>query len=236
VSLVARARRRRRGGRCAWLVAAGLCALPVDAGAQALVPGRVEAGIGGHWIGAALFGERRATLTTSSGGPFTLFDTENDLTPVAGLEGRAALRIVRALELEASVTYGRADLRTRITSDVEGIPDVTVTAAIRQFSVGGALVAYLSGLAAGSRAIPFVTGGVSHLRHLHEGRTLVETGRLYHVGGGVSLLLVSRAGAPRLKAAGIRADVRAVLRTGGVAPDQDVRTAPAAGASLFVRF
>jgi hypothetical protein len=82
---------------------------------------------------------------------------------------------------------------------------------------------------------PFLTTGVGYLRHLNDGRTLVETGSAYYVGGG--LYYVRAASRPRrLKATGLRADVRALFMHKGVAPDSDWRPAPAVTAAFFVRF
>jgi hypothetical protein len=70
---------------------------------------------------------------------------------------------------------------------------------------------------------------------MHEGRILLETGRYYQVGGGVKFLLFAR---PRglFNAAGARVDVRAVVRTEGVAFDERGHASPAVGVSAFVRF
>ena len=81
----------------------------------------------------------------------------------------------------------------------------------------------------------FVLGGGGYLRQLHEAATLVETGRYYDVGGGVSWLFTA-GGHFHTTGAGVRLDARAVVRSQGVAFDGGSNTSPAAGASLFVRF
>ena len=83
--------------------------------------------------------------------------------------------------------------------------------------------------------MPFVTGGVGHLRQMHEERTLSRPGCTISVGGGVKWLLFAR---PRglVNAIGVRVDARAVVRTKGVAFDDGGHASPAVGASAFVRF
>ena len=73
------------------------------------------------------------------------------------------------------------------------------------------------------------------MRQLHEQATLLDTGRFYEFGGGVSGLLVSRRHM-HTKGIGVRADLRALVRSKGVAFDGGSKMSPAAGASLFVRF
>jgi hypothetical protein len=64
---------------------------------------------------------------------------------------------------------------------------------------------------------------------------LVEDGRYYQFGAGVNALLAS----PRhfhAKGIGVRADLRALVRSKGVRFEQGSKVSAAAGASLFVRF
>jgi hypothetical protein len=77
--------------------------------------------------------------------------------------------------------------------------------------------------------------GGGYLRQLHEQATLVETGRFYQFGGGVSALLVSGSHF-HTSGAGVRFDVSALVRSGGVAFDGGAKTSPSAAASGFVRF
>ena len=52
----------------------------------------------------------------------------------------------------------------------------------------------------------------------------------------MSTLLAVRRTLVTRKGAGVRVDVRAFVRSKGVAFDDGAKTSPAAGASLFVRF
>jgi hypothetical protein len=62
----------------------------------------------------------------------------------------------------------------------------------------------------------------------------VESGRLFHAGGGVTVPLRTQAGAGTT--VGVRADARAIVRSGGVQFDDDVIIVPAAGVSVLFRF
>lgn len=216
--------------RAGCVVAAAACLfVPVEA--QAQTGGWMDAAVGVQWTGAATLGSADARLTTPGGGARVLFETRSGLTPVRGIEATFHVRITRFLRIGATVSSGRSHMETRITADAEGAPDTTVSERVTEFAVGGAVVADLRP-AAGARIRPFVSAGAGHLRHLHEGRPLVETGRIYHVGSGVDYLLRG-GGSP---AVGIRGEIRAVLRSQGLFFDDGLHVSPAVAGSLFVRF
>lgn len=206
----------------------------VTAGAQT-IPGDYEAGVSIRRARATSLGNVDANETSSGGGAFRLFATESELDGATGVDGRFGIRLTETLQLEASGSYAVSDLSTRISSDVEGIPDVTAVESIQQYTVEGAIVMHLPRWRFGARALPFVAAGGGYLRHRHEDKTLVENGGLWHVGGGANLVLRSRPDR-FMKALGVRLDARAIFRTGGVAFDDDTRFAPAFGLSAFVRF
>jgi hypothetical protein len=113
---------------------------------------------------------------------------------------------------------------------------VTATETVQQFTLGGNVLWYLMESRRPSRRFaPFAMAGAGYLRQLHEQGTLLATGRFYQVGGGVSGLLVSRRHF-HTTGVGVRADVRALVRSKGVAFDDGSRVSPAAVAALFVRF
>ncbi len=195
---------------------------------------RVEVGGGVRWVGGSVLGDVDATLGTASGGSFVQFGSASEVGAALVVEGRVGIRLTRSVHAEASVAYGTAQISTRLTSDSEGIPATTVSETTARYTIDGAIVTSLFGwrLAA---AVPFVSVGGGYVRELHEGRALVETGRMLHAGGGMTLpLRASRA--PGSTRVGMRADARLVLRSGGVLFGDDPVVAPAAGVSLFFRF
>jgi hypothetical protein len=84
--------------------------------------------------------------------------------------------------------------------------------------------------------MPFATAGAGYLRQLHEGATLVQTGRTYHVGGGATIALLSRDRGQWLKQMGVRVDVGAEVRNGGVALDGRSHAEPTLTAGFYGRF
>ena len=76
---------------------------------------------------------------------------------------------------------------------------------------------------------------MSYLRQLYDTPAGAVGGQTYEVGAGVKYIISRRPGG-RVSAMGIRGDIRAVARRGGVAPDGGTHVSPAAGASLFLSF
>jgi len=228
--------------RCAARVAIGLAivsAIAAEASGQTTSAddprssGRFEFGAGAIWIGHAGFGSRDATETAATGGRFVLFSASSRLDAAVGVEGRLGVRLSRVVEVDADTSYSTPALRTSITSDVESSASAVATVKIRQFTIGAAVLAHLLRWRAGAHGMPFVEAGAGYLRQLYDTRSLVETGQTYYAGGGVKFTAARRG---RVRAIGLRADVRALVRTKGVAIDGRAHVAPAAGASLFVRF
>jgi hypothetical protein len=215
-----------------------LCALllPVTAEAQTVaLPGRFEIAAGGFWAGPVSMGEADATETAPNATRFRLFASESSLASAIGFEGRVGVRLTTALQLEGSASYAAPTLRSRIRSDAEGIPDVTLAEIVNQWTIEAALVAHLARWRFGTRSVPFLSVGVGYLREVHEGGTLVDTGRTFQGGGGVSVLL-KRTGERRLKSAGLRLGARGSVRAGGGGFDNRVRVSPLVDVSLFLRY
>jgi hypothetical protein len=197
-------------------------------------PGRIEAAFGGLWFGRQPLGTADANETTPTGGALKIFATSSELATVFGLEGRVAIRVLSSLEAEVQGTYSRPQLKVAIGGDSEGATAVTAVEKVQQFTIGGGVVWYVPARL-GSRLVPFVAGGMGQLRQMHQDRVLLETGRYFQVGGGVKAIFVSR---PRglVNAIGARVDLRALVRTNGVAFDDRGHASPAVGVSAFVRF
>lgn len=222
------------GVRVAVLTYACVCALPASAQTVMEERGRFELAAGFLWTGRESFASRDATETAPAGGAARLFATSAVLASAYGVEARAGITLTRLLQVEVSSSYGRPQLRTTISSDVESAATVAVGEPVRQFTFDGSVVLHPARWRFGRRAVPFVSAGAGYLRQLHEGDTLSATGRTYHVGGGVKWLLRSR---PKgMKGLGLRGDARALIREKGVAFDARAHVSPVLAASLFVRF
>jgi hypothetical protein len=198
--------------------------------------GRLELAIGAVWSGRVPLGARDANETTGSGGTFRLFSSSTELGSVSGLEGHIGLRVMSRLEAEASGSYGKPDMRTRVDSDFEtSNAPLTITDKVQQFTIGGAALWYPRVPRLSGRARAFVRAGAGYLRQLENDGALIVTGRTYDVGGGLKLALASRQ-AGWLKGIGARLDARAIVQQKGVIFDNRTHVSPALGASVYVRF
>jgi hypothetical protein len=209
---------------------------PGSAAAQTTpAPGRLEIATGGLWMGHRALGDTSANETTGTGTSLKIFTASTDLGAAGGVEGRVAVRVWRSLSAEVDASYAKPVLTITIGNDIENAPAVTALETVQQLTVGAGVAWALPRRLATSRLAPFAMAGGGYLRQVHEGGTLVETGRFYQFGGGVKYLLFAR---PRgtLKAIGARVDARAILRSRGVAFDDKAHAAPAVGAAAFVRF
>ena len=199
---------------------------------------RFEGTVGGLWLGGAGLGSSTAALranTTGTPAPFTLFTTESGFGSAPGLDARVGYGLTKRITVEAGLVFSRPDLRTRVSNDVENAPALTVAESVEQYFVDGSLVVLLDRFALGDRTVPFVIGGAGYLRQLHEGLTLVETGQLYHVGGGVKHWLVLR-DRGFMRGVGIRVDGRLYVLVKGIELRDRARPHGAISGSLFVTF
>ena len=185
-------------------------------------------------IGGAGLGGIDANLRNATGAEFQLFNADSSFGRARMLEARAGLELTRRYAVEVRFGVSHPELRTAISGDVEGAPDITLTERIDQYMIDAALRVTLDRFRIGS-LVPFATAGAGYLRQLHEGLTLVEEGTLYHVGGGVRQRLVSRARGA-VKAVGLRGDLRLCLLSGGVSVGDSPRPHLAAAGSVFVAF
>ncbi len=199
-----------------------------------VIPGRISFAAAARWTGHANVGESQATETAASGGRFQLFNTATTLAPAIGVEARVGVRLTRLIEVETSASFAKPGLETRVSGDAEGASSLTVNDPVKELSIGGTLLAHVTRMRLGSRTTPFVAAGGSFIRDLHDGGTLAENGHMYHVGGGIQVVIKSAAAG--IKAVGIRVDGRAEFRSGGVTFDNNTHVAPSVSASLFVRF
>jgi hypothetical protein len=213
---------------------AAVCVLAVEAAAQSALPGRIELAGGVRRNGPVKFGTTDANQTEPDGNTIPLFETETQLEAGIAYEARVGLPVSSSIQVDLSAAWGRSDLTTQIFDDSEDFDDETASERVTQAAFEASLTAHLTRYQMGASVIPFVSAGVGYLRELHEDRTLVETGRYVHAGGGLSVLFTTSA--TGIKAIGLRGDVRAVIRMGGVALDDDPLVAPSFGASLFFRF
>ena len=204
--------------------------------------GRFEVSGGAGVTGGTDLGTASATLSGSgvpTGARVTLFDTETKIDGGERYEVRMAWRLTRALQVEGGLAVNRTNLITRITNDFEQAPAAEASEKFTEYAIEAGLLLHLTKLTfAGGRARPFVTGGAGYLRQVHEGQILIDTGQSAYAGGGLTFTLRQATRPAFIEALGLRADVRANLRSGGFesADDGGATFAPSITAGLFIRF
>ena len=144
---------------------------------------RVEISGGVRWIGSLDLASVPANETTL-GGQRALFDSTTTLDRSFGGTVTAGVRLSQLIRVEGSAVYSPTQIITRVSDDTEGAPDTAITAPVTQILVEGGVVATPPPWRT-RHVSPFVTAGIGYLRQLNDGRTLVETGGSYYVGGGL---------------------------------------------------
>lgn len=212
-------------------LAAGVAA---DAHAQPAARSRFELSIGALWTGGYSLGRGRATETRNQtdGDRFVLFDARGTATSGAGAEARLTFNVTPRVALEAGAAAAATSIATRLSGDAESAPDVTASEDVTEYIVDGAVMINLPRIRS---MMPFVRAGVGYLRQLHDHASLVEDGRVFHAGGGVSFWLSSRRWS-FIDAWGLRADARVLVREGAFTFDDDQRTGAAATVALVLGF
>jgi hypothetical protein len=199
---------------------------------------RIEAAAGGLWLGGASLGSSPADLRgnrTGTAAPFTLFTTESRFGSAPGFDVRVGYGLTKAFVVEFGLAYSRPEVRTRIANDVENVPELTVAEPVQQYFFDGSVVMLLDRFAIGGRTVPFMSGGAGYLRQLHEGQTLVQSGQVYHLGGGIKHWLALR-DRGFVRGAGIRVDGRLYLLVKGIELEERVRPQGAISGSFFLTF
>ena len=164
-----------------------------------------------------------------------VFSTTTRMAGAPTLQADVAFSFNRRWAVEGSVLKSRPELRASISGDAEGAPALTVVERIDQYVIDARVVIMLDEVRLGQRTIPFATAGAGYLRQLHEGHTVIDEGRIYHVGGGLKHWLLAR-DRGLLKAAGVRLDARLYVLTSGITFDDNPRPQGAISGSAFVTF
>jgi hypothetical protein len=218
--------------RAVW-VALALVGAAVSVQAQTTaIGGRFDAGLAVRVTGSIPLSSVDAVERTTGGTTRTVFSSDTSIQSSAGAAGWFSVRVTRAIDAELAVTVGSFGLVTTISGDIEGAPDTAAREDVRQFTFEGGIAAHPPRWRR-RQWMPFIDGGIGHVRQLHEGRVLVDTGSLLYAGGGARYMLKSRPGALNL---GLRADLRATFFKDGVAFDTKYHGAPSFLLSAFVRF
>jgi hypothetical protein len=198
--------------------------------------GRVEIAGGFGLLGGAALGAEDANLRANASPeePYRLFTATSNIQRAGALEARLGTALTRRFAIEGRFCFSRPELRSSISADVEGAPALTVMERVDQYVIDAAVLVLLDEARFGG-VVPFASAGAGYVRQLHEGLTVIEGGRIYHVGGGLKHWFFSR-NTGFARAAGARADARLYILSGGIALDDGPRSHGAISGSLFVTF
>lgn len=216
-----------------WLVigAASAAHAQVFVGKARPRAGSAELSGGGFWGAGQSLSDRAATLTANPGSGssgFDLFTAEPKLDPSLGVQGALAVYITPSLAVEGGIRLSRPKVKVNLTNDAENAADVTASTTLTSYVFTGSLVYHFG---TSGRTIPFVSGGAGHIRDVHSGNELVETGTEYHG------TLGFKSWFGRERRLGFRAEGGITVRDGGFTlEDEGRRTAPMASASLLYLF
>ena len=218
------------------MCAALLVAIPEwAAGQNASWVHRIEvAGGVGVSTGTALGSQPADLRTATTGQPYRLFSSSSRMSAAPFVDLRIGLPVSPRYGLEGHLSYGHPEIRTSLSSDAEGAPDLTAVERLDQYVIDGGLVVALDQWSIAGLH-PFATVGGGYLRQLHEGLVVIEEGRVFFVGGGATHVLHTRPSG-FLRTIGARVDARLNLLSGGIHIDDNVRRHVAVSGSLFVVF
>lgn len=191
------------------------------------------------WIfdGGYPVGESNAELRRNAAGtapPFTLFRADSDFGHANGVEARIAYAITPGVAIEVGAGYAKPRLAIVIAPDSEASDPGSIVDEITQYTIDVTGVIQLPRMKLGARTRPYATVGVGYLRQLDQERLLIETGRIYHVGGGIRYWI--RGGSATSRSWGLRADARYVRRTGGIDFEDRARGHPSFSLLAFAGF
>ena len=224
----------------AALVIAWALLAPAVADAQAGAPwlGRLEVMIGAGWADGFDLGQTTAEIRRNDvprGSAFPLFTASSEIRPTASVDLSVSYRLTPLLAVEGYFGRGHPTLRTRVSEDVELSAGATADDRFTRYVLGGSAVLHVERLTfLNGHGVPFVLGGVGYLRELYGSGLGLETGRFYHVGGGVKLMLLERRGGRLIRGIGVRTDLRIQFRDGGIELGQSGRRFATASVGLLV--
>jgi hypothetical protein len=213
-----------------------LSAAPALADAQVFIrgarprAGSVEVSGGGLWTAGQSLPSSAAVLTGNPGAgdaSFELFSADPSLEPSLGAIGTVAVYVTPRIAIEGGVQFARPKLTIALSDDFEDAPGLTASSTVTSYLFTGSVVYHFG---RSTRNVPFVAAGAGHVRDVHTGNELVETGMEYHGRAGVKLWFGPR------RTAGLRLEGGLSLRDGGFSFDEERRFVPTAAASFLYLF
>ena len=217
----------------AVLLTASPCLAQVNVGRPAPRNGSVEVSGGATIAGGKDLPDVAATLTRNPGsgtGPLELFQSDSSLTSGPGGQARVGVYLSPRILIEGGVQYTRPRLEARLSRDFEEADTTTASETVTSYLFTGSLLYHFGRPQATFR--PFVAGGGGHVRDVHARNNVVDTGNEFHAGAGFKWWLTRG----RTGKLGLRGDVVASFRDGGVGTEDGRRMVPTGTVSLAYLF
>ncbi len=182
-------------------------------------------------------GTSTATMTPNQqSSPFTYFIVDGTRATAPAFRGRVGYNLTRLLTVEGGVVIGRSNVNGAVSADSEGATAPVLTESLTQYFIDVSLLAHLRSLAFSKGAgLPFVEGGGGYLRQVHQGSLAINTGQIYHFGGGITYMF-SRRPTGRLTGVGFRADAQVYVPRKGYSFGGGQSPYAGIGGSLLVAF
>jgi len=169
-----------------------------------------ELDVAGVFTAPVALGQSSATYRRPDGGLFPLFRTEDRAAAGLGAEVHAGVGISSRISLEGTAGWSQAELRSEITSDVEGATGDVLSDRITRFKAEGSVLCTL--VQRGSTSF-FARGGIGVMRELSSDSIYAVTGTIGNAGAGVKYWKHTASGRRRL---GLRVEGRAAIRARGI--------------------
>lgn len=199
-------------------------------------PPRFDVTLGGGLVTGVSLGQQDANLRANA--PtlqnYRLFSTDTTFRPAPVADVRFSGIVTARLAVEGQVLFGKPELQTVITNDIESAPDVTVSERLTQVLLAGGVRVRLDSSRRQSRTMPYVSGGAGILRQVHEGGVGTERSPVFYVGGGVRHALGGGRGRPART--GVRADAQLLMVKGGLKLDDTLTPQFSATGGVFFTF
>jgi hypothetical protein len=163
----------------------------------------------------------------TTGSPYRLFSSDTRVDPAPGLEVRLGYRLSRRLTIEGTLVLARPQLTSSLRNDAENAAAIDASSTLTEYVIDGGVLWRLS-TNTRRRWTLFVDGGAGVARHVHEGRTLIESAWDSYAGGGLLYALGRRSG--------LRVDGRLHVLNGGIAVARGASPRGVLSGSFFVAF
>lgn len=199
-------------------------------------PPRFDVTLGGGVVTGVALGEADANIRANATAlqDYRLFSSETRLRPAPVVDVRLAGVVTGRLAIEGQLHFGRPQLETAITSDVESAADVTVSERLSQVMLGAGVRVRLDNIRRQSRTMPYVSAGAAVLRQTPAAGGDVQQSRMFYAGGGVRHVLGRRP--LNGGGAGVRADAQVLMGKAALSVDEKVRPQLALTAGVFFSF